>query len=856
MKATPLNLKYFGLLTLSFAVIISFLMKDALFDSNQLIMSQDQLNHIGGKWFRTSFWLPHWDPSKIGGYPTLDATYGSPYHPITFLQLLMDPARSLAWMFATTLLSGFISAYILGSYLTKDWRIGGLLASLFALNPQFFTHIYPGHDGKMMVIAIAPLGAYAIIKYCRENWTWGLPIFAFTSVWAIMGHIQLGYFFLWGILFFSLFENFINDTKSSNKLKVQRQVLIGIALIAGLGLCSLQIIPPYEYTTTQSVRSDAQQQSFGHSASWSNHFEETASMILPNFVGYSVPSPKSNTMENPYWGHNHFKLNHDSPGFVLLILGIIGLFSSRFWKQSLFLVSAMSLLVIYSVGADTPLFKLFYEIIPGAKSFRAPSMVLFWIPVLLLISASQILVYFPKIETLRSNLNWKPFATLIALGFILTLLRFQWPSAKGGLAGFASILFVAFILYIVKTHFNSLKDVPKSVWLGLAVPLLSILLLGFSHGPSFEAAPYFTPLAGEKLNLIALAPGNTITSFIWLVFCSGLTYFVLKIHKDQTQILIAFFILGLGTNLMILNPFNVTLDRSSKLPPAESFSQPIKALNTDSLNSYRVFNINGQSINSNFGPYFGLRFLQGDHDNKLSSFRSFKGGRSSENLLYKLQLGASLKNIQSNPFLNLLGAKSLIVRNRNGQNQIIQNDSAFARTTVFHYSEKRKNIDIPTYLKSGKSDYQNTIILDKELHDDIKTIERPNPITQTDSLGQITRTELPLPKATSTITSSNSSDFYEMKTQSESSGYILFNENFHKDWVIMVNGVQTPPLKAFHTLLAFEIPQGSSNITVQFISESVRSTKKWVYLGLAILIGLIAYAWKSNNNSILNTSEK
>ncbi len=141
MKATPLNLKYFGLLTLSFAVIIGFLMKDALFDSNQLIMAQDQLNHIGGKWFRTTFWLPQWDPNKIGGYPTLDATYGSPYHPITFLQLLMDPARSLAWMFATTLLSGFISAYILGSYLTKDWRIGGLLASLFALNPQFFTHI-------------------------------------------------------------------------------------------------------------------------------------------------------------------------------------------------------------------------------------------------------------------------------------------------------------------------------------------------------------------------------------------------------------------------------------------------------------------------------------------------------------------------------------------------------------------------------------------------------------------------------------------------------------------------------------------------------------------------------------------
>jgi len=119
-----------------------------------------------------------------------------------------------------------------------------------------------------------------------------------------------------------------------------------------------------------------------------------------------------------YWGRNPFKLNSEAPGLILLLLAVVALCVQ--WKRratalffaslALFFLSmittsavqgiftllavagflysiaqardlAFFLLVavfslFYSVGAHTPLYRLFFEIIPGVKFFRAPSTIM------------------------------------------------------------------------------------------------------------------------------------------------------------------------------------------------------------------------------------------------------------------------------------------------------------------------------------------------------------------------------------------------------------------------------------------------------------------------------------------------
>src|SRR5690606_16231293 len=49
------------------------------------------------------------------------------------------------------------------------------------------------------------------------------------------------------------------------------------------------------------------------------------------------------------------------------------------------------LAVIFGLGAHTPLFRVFYEAVPGIKNFRAPSMMLFWLATALLVMSADTL---------------------------------------------------------------------------------------------------------------------------------------------------------------------------------------------------------------------------------------------------------------------------------------------------------------------------------------------------------------------------------------------------------------------------------------------------------------------------------
>jgi hypothetical protein len=797
-------------------------MQDSLFNFDNLIYASDQINTIGARWFRDAFWLSQWDPTRVGGYPTIDATYSSPYHPLMIFHFLMDPGQALSWLLISTILVAFVSMTTLASYISKDWKVGGLFGVLFALNPQFVTHLYPGHDGKMIAISIIPFGVYCIIKLLREKWYWGSPLFALCSAWVVIGHIQIAYFFFWGILFISLYENFIHCKAANLKAKSIKQILIGFGLIAGLGICSLQIIPPYSYTTNFSVRAEAEQKSYGHAVSWSNHIEETISILLPNFVGNSTKSLEEN--QTPYWGHNPFKLNHDSPGILLLILGLLSFTYLKFWKRSSFLMISIAFLVIYSVGSNTPFFRIFYEIVPGAKSFRAPSMVLFWVPILLTLNAAPFLsslLYKNK----EAKINSKMILYILFVAFLMVIARYNWLSVKGFPFGIVYLVVSAFTLFTLFKKESIQKKVPFGLKISILLILISFSTLAFSIGPSLDSMEYFRPVDLSKDLLINSTANGTIMSFIWIsLICLIIWYFLIQ-KKPGKYTIIPLLAIGAINAITTTSPYMQTIPRNKVLPNQSQWSSFFKKHMPDSLNDFRVYSPQN-TLNSNYGPYFNIRFLEGTHDNKLSTFRSFKGGRSSHNFMYQIQ--KSTANINKNPFLNLMGVRLIILNGGNGIRFFV-NDSAFKRTTLYSSFVLKSHSEIPDYLRNENFDYRKQIIFDS-----IDVAKISSNLSKNNTINSDNKS-----LNYSKIIKQFSPSKYQIESYSDQEGWVLFNENYHPDWRIMIDQKSVEPIRAFHTLIAFEVPKGKSTALVEFKSQSVESSKKWVWIGMFIFLILI-----------------
>ncbi len=84
---TIANILFFGMLLIMF--------REFFFNFETLLVTSDHLNSLGMRFIRDGLFLTQWDPSKLGGIPTLDATFGDAYHPLVFLQSMSETVIKL-----------------------------------------------------------------------------------------------------------------------------------------------------------------------------------------------------------------------------------------------------------------------------------------------------------------------------------------------------------------------------------------------------------------------------------------------------------------------------------------------------------------------------------------------------------------------------------------------------------------------------------------------------------------------------------------------------------------------------------------------------------------------------------------
>ncbi|MBD3169740.1 MAG: hypothetical protein GF307_09685, partial [candidate division Zixibacteria bacterium] len=325
-----------------------------------------------GEFVKEHHTMPLWNPYLYGGMPFIDAMHGDTFFPLAALQFILPIQRALGYKLVIMVFFGgvFMYMFLLRFNFSPTLAMFGGLA--YMLSGFLVSLVYAGHDGRMYITALLPLILMATISILRNKSLKSLLFFAFSfSILILANHPQFAYFAMWCVgayFIYGVVRQFL-DKKNINTL-LKPSIIIITAIILGLAGSIVQLLPPYIYVNNYSPRAE-ESRGYDYAASWSMHQEEALSLILPGFVGTSVGD------DDNYWGKNAFRLHSDYPGIIVTVLALLAVFYYRRKREIYFFTGVAIFALLYALGDHTPVFKLFYYVVPGVKSFRAPSTIMF-----------------------------------------------------------------------------------------------------------------------------------------------------------------------------------------------------------------------------------------------------------------------------------------------------------------------------------------------------------------------------------------------------------------------------------------------------------------------------------------------
>lgn len=611
--------------------------------------------------------FPLWFDSRLGGMPSCDAMFGDAMYPPTLaINTVMPISRALGMRLV---LHVFLAGLFFFLLLRKGFKTPAFVAfiggALYMLNPEFFSHIYPGHDGKMFVIALLPFVVWRMKSLMDTpnilNSTLlglGIALCLFTS------HIQMSYFTLWGLFLYWLvfcILAWIKNKKALPVVKISGFFCLAVAL--GIGLSLIQLLPPFMFVRDAfSVR--GVDKGFEYAASWSLHWPEAFSMWVPEFGNYL----------DYYWGDNPFKLNTEYAGAVALMFSVLAIVLKRKpWR--IFWGAIALLALMYALGAHTPVFAIAYYLIPGVKKFRAGSMLMFWF------SFSTILL---------ASLFFKDVANGFFAGFSSERTK-KWTRAIfvaiGSITAVALLFSIkGFVLAIMQPLCTSLSETQK----------MHVFEANFSR----NFVPYL---------------------WVWWVFAAAslaLLAGVISGKIGKNAFLGAVVAIGLIDVLRVDSHFVKTIDPR----PYFYTEQAITDLSTEmAVEPFRCFSLPGTFSEQNPEGIFGLEGVGGFHDNELRWYREFRGDNQDRNyytnLLGFLSDGRPYLKPEGltsgNAFLNIANVRYYLFRQ--GQNLIkIPNNGALGRLSFAGGYAVLDSTQIVESLRSGKYDYRKIVGLMEE----------------------------------------------------------------------------------------------------------------------------------------------
>jgi len=783
LKNYQLNLIYF----LIFLILVIILFQEFVF-SDQMLFGTDTLEagvfmrQLYVNFFKTHHSLILWDPFIFGGMPYVDAMHGDTFYPLALLQLVLPMHRALGWKLVITVFLAGVFAYLcLRAFgFNRAISLLGALAYMFSAN--LISWVYAGHDGRMYVTSLLPLlflfvekglNTKKIIYYLGLGVSIGLLIFA--------NHPQLAYYALWALGLYFIFRLGLKlrETKGGSfiqKVKpiVSQVLLFVLAVIIGLLLAMVQILPPTIYVNKYSPRAGGK--GYEYATSWSFHPEELVSQVVPEFSGLNVQE------ENTYWGRNAFKLNSDYGGIISLILALLALFLVK-EKKIWFFLGLSLLALFYSLGAHTPIYKLFYWLVPQVKNFRAPSLILF------LLNFSIIFLACFAIQEIMNGLKSEDEKeTLIRLLKILVIV----------------FLVLAFL-------FTVAGNILLSIWNGILYNDIS---------PAKKAI-----LAENLPNIIR----GFWLSFILVGFLAAALYLLVKERIKPS--LFVFWVAA----LIVLDLWRIDFKFIKDFDYFGYFREDsgIEFLKKDP-ERFRTLDLPGTYPGQNFLALYGINQTFGYHGNQLKIYDEFTEREYRESAPTQQEFSNRYLQFLFGRKPDLLSVKYLLSRREFSHpkfSKVFTGDGIFvyqnkdylpAARIVFKYEVIANKERALKRLSDPDFDYRNSVILEEK--PDLNSWE-------IDSIS---------PSGSAQIVADDINRL-TLKVKLSQPGLLVLSENYYPSWKATVDGKESKVYKGDYVFRAVPLDQGEHEVKFIYKSLTYRIGKTSTLLTSLGLLAIFLY---------------
>jgi Bacterial membrane protein YfhO len=761
--------------------------------NGHILFASDQVGAPGWRFYFDSLRageIPLWNPLSFAGMPTFDAMFGDAgYVPFLLLGLIFPPSQLITYNFILhTLLAG------LGSYwlLSRNFKLPALLATglavAYMLNTNMISHIHAGHTAKFFIMCWLPLSVHCLLRSLSPaaRWYHALGLALIIALCVTTSHLQFTYYVLMGFFLIWVWS-VVPALKAKQYGRSGGLVLrFWVPILLGIGLAAPMIYPPIQYTKGYGVRGTNEKTTYEHATSWSMHPEEAASLVVPEFGG----------LNEAYWGRNPFKLNSEYAGIAVLFLGVFGLAAFR----GLFFYTYASiglLAIIFGLGAHTPLFRLFYALIPGIKQFRAPSMMLFWLAMaLLLMSAEAIrrLLSEDEGERLESGRRSAIAKRLTSIGY--------------GVAAFTLVCAL-------------LPALPYGLWQAMFTPE--------------EIANYATQEAAKS----AFTAGGVRAALILAALTFATRTLVLNPRAPKTfgLVLLAVVMVDLvWVNSNFLRHYEP--NRFLRHEPA------IERLKTDT-SEFRVFGVPG-AYERWFTGYHGIETADGWTDNEPRVFREYRGNDYQRNphLMQGLQQAQDGSAFGST-FLDMLNVKYIAFRHPEMPGlQLAPYTSGMPRAYwIGHWESLPDSQQVSAMLAASFNPRRYALVDDRAGlgNRKLEPMNLTTPVDSTSSDSSALQVEPSTVKAmefvpATRLTRSNNRAEYSIDAPAE--GILVLNDLWFPNWQVKVDGKPVELLRVNFAFRGAKVPAGKHTVLFEYHSPWLKTG--WL-ISLGCLVLLLGY---------------
>lgn len=232
--------------------------------------------------------------------------------------------------------------------LALDFKSALLGGSLFAFNAFFISHAH--HAGMVHAGIWLPLVFY----FCRRGfrlapkWFLGCPVVLVASLFA--GHPQVTIYIFYAFTAYFVFMAY--SVKISLLQSVSRY---GLVVMAFFLLGAIQLLPTFEFlqNTARNILT------YGDAVKDSFPLRSVLTLFVKGLYGSSYES----------WQKWEFSCYVGLGSILLAVFGVM----KRLDSEPVFFMFIALLSLLLMLGENTPVYRLFYHLIPGFKFFRVPA---------------------------------------------------------------------------------------------------------------------------------------------------------------------------------------------------------------------------------------------------------------------------------------------------------------------------------------------------------------------------------------------------------------------------------------------------------------------------------------------------